>query len=255
MKKIALISLFVVLLFTVSCGKKNKKDNNAEATLTVTPSVTETATPTATPSPTEALGYFGDFSGIWYGERNGMIVSLQLNVDGSYTMQSPLSDEVLNSGRWTSSGPAVFLGGEGGDRLDLLGDSRLLWGSAGMTFSRNMPSVYEPAELADVVPLEFYAGYWKSAYISAAGVTAESSTMGDNTDIYIMDSRVALGGDLFHDAIVDMSFENGKLSWSADGVSITLGAQLDGLLRVTVTADSGGTVVVYLKPVGEDAGN
>ncbi len=268
MKKLWLVLLLCVLLTTVSCGKKNKK-NESDVTPTPSPTATEAVTPSPTPSPeptpTEAPVSLDAYYGAWYADRAGVTLTLQLNEDGSYTLSSAFSATPLGSGRWRLTAPYLYLGedgsdGEGsdkdgsekdGDRLEVLSETRLRWSAADVVFTREKTVVYAPAELEDSVALEFFAGYWKSSYVALNDSTVSASVAGDNTDIFIDGSRVALGGDLFHDAIVDMKFENGQLSWSGDGLSVTIGAQTDGLLRVTLTVNAGDgsqAIVLYLAP-------
>lgn len=258
MKKLWLVLLLCVLLTTVSCGKKNKK-NESDVTPTPSPTATEAVTPSPTPSPeptpTEAPVSLDAYYGAWYADRAGVTLTLQLNEDGSYTLSSALSATPLGNGRWRLAAPYLYLGEDGsekdGDRLEVLSETRLRWSAADVVFTREKTVVYAPAELEDSVALEFFAGYWKSSYVALNDATVSASVAGDNTDIFIDGSRVALGGDLFHDAIVDMKFENGQLSWSGDGLSVTIGAQTDGLLRVTLTVNAGDgsqAIVLYLAP-------
>ena len=49
---------------------------------------------------------------------------------------------------------------------------------------------------------------------------------------------VALGGPLFGDVGVEMTFENGALSYTQDALTVTLALQSDGLLRLMVNNTS-----------------
>ena len=252
MKKIRLLLvLSAVLLIAASCGKKTK--NETTPSPTAVPTIPEaTLTPTQEPTPTEVpekpeKAYYGE----WYAEREGVVWTLLLSEDGTYQIQSSVDKSPSDSGKWFFQDSGIALGDGTGDVLITASSEKLVWNATELAFTRKKPVVYEPAETVAEAPLTYFAGYWKSAYVDVDGMLLPAATVSDNSDIYIDGTRVALGGSLFRDAIVDMTFDNGRLTWTSEGVNIAIAAQLDGMLRATLTVQENGTttaVTVYLTP-------
>ncbi len=71
-----------------------------------------------------------------------------------------------------------------------------------------------------------------------------SSALDETTDVFVQGTRVALGGPIFGDVIVDMQLKDGALVYSAEGITVTLALQQDGLMRLT--ANAGQPMTLYL---------
>ncbi|MBR2834867.1 MAG: hypothetical protein IKE43_04025 [Coriobacteriales bacterium] len=122
----------------------------------------------------------------------------------------------------------------------------LVWTAADIVFYRTQPAAYIPAAADPSAPLDAFAGYWKSSYVSLSGTPVAASAMGDNTDIYIEGERVALGGELFGDVFVNFTFSEGTLSATVgDALSIEIVLQKDNYLRMTLTSPTG-EMTIYL---------
>ena len=194
------------------------------------------------PLPSEEETLYGE----WYAKQYGMILTLQLSEDGIYQMR--LAEEAPFDGTWQLKEGFIIFDGDEAQFLNVLSDS-LLWEEASLLFTREMPETYVPAPVRSDVDLSFFSGYWKSAYVDMGGYTAEAEAMDDNTDIFIEDNHVALGGDFFDDAITDFVFADGALTFTDENLSITLQIQEDSLLRLSI--DSGTeSVILYLEYKG-----
>lgn len=181
----------------------------------------------------------------WYGQTRGMNLVLTLNPDGSYVLS--LGEETSN-GAWTEDDGIVLDGNDAAPLYRVNGG--LMWSAMGLTLSGEAPAfdIYEPADVvAESATAELFNGYWKSAYIDADGTILSAYELNDKTDLYIEAPKAALGGPLFGDVGLEMTFAEGALIWTEGDVSIRLELQEDGLLRMTLTAPTT-SMTLYLLP-------
>lgn len=235
MKKIFLILLAVSLLMLSGCACSREKTQVPEEP------VYETV-------PESELPLDMRLPGDWYASHDGLVLTLSLADDGAYTLSIP--GQPLRNGKWTIEDSELVLSGEkNGTLLPVAGILR--WEAENLLFRREMPETYQPAEIyADAMSGDF-DGYWKSHYIAVGDGTMFASALGEKTDVYIEGTRVALGGPLFGDVIVDMELKDGTLVYTAEGVSVTLALQQDGFLRLVMDSDE--TVILYLLPAITDS--
>ncbi len=230
MKKIFLILLAVSLLMLSGCACSREKTQVPEEP------VYETA-------PESELPLDMRLPGDWYASHEGLVLTLSLADDGAYTLSIP--GQPVRNGKWTIEDSELVLSGEkNGTLLPVAGILR--WEAENLLFRREMPETYQPAEIyADAVSGDF-DGYWKSHYVAVGDGTMLASALGEKTDVYVEGTRVALGGPLFGDVIVDMELKEGKLVYTASGVSVTIALQEDGFMRLTMDANE--DVMLYLLP-------
>ena len=198
--------------------------------------------------------------GDWYALHQGAILLLHIAEDGAYTLSFPGSDLEESRGTWTVESNQLFLDGGETEPLLVLDDS-LLWESARMSFTREMPQTYVPAEeFYDLQPGDL-DGLWKCRFLGVGGLTVTAESMSDDTVLYIEGENVALAGSFFGNVPLVFAFEDGAMVASLGegdaAVALTLRLQQDGVLRLTletgeaVEADgpvSPQTVVFYLSP-------
>ena len=186
-----------------------------------------------------------DLAGEWYGLAGGLEMKLNLRPDGSYILLFAGEDK---GGVWQAENGAVLLdGGEGGCLPET--DEGLLWGSEVLSRERAGDGDYIPADvLTDGVAPDLFNGYWTSLYVVTDGVAVPSGELNDRTDLYIEDGKAVLGGDLFGDTVVDLSFADGALAFASDEVKLTLQIQEDGLMRLILSGAAEGDLVIYLLP-------
>ncbi len=182
--------------------------------------------------------------GDWYAGYQGLALTLTLAEDGSYAFRCPGQED--RTGVWALNDENLLcLDGEEDETL-LPAEDTLRWTSAGLIFTREAPEVYVPGEIrTDLQPGDL-DGYWKSHFLAVDGGTILASALDEKTDIYIEGTRVALGGPLFGDIIVEMEWKDAALTYEKEGVSVTLALQEDGLLRLAVGGED--PVTVYLLP-------
>ena len=235
MKKLLVILLAALLLLPAlaACGK-------TAAPAPEPPEEELVYDPLPTPEPPLAVRLLGD----WYADSQGLKLTLTLSEDGSYAFHFPGQED--RTGAWTLSDENLLcLDGEEGETLLPVEDT-LRWASADLLFTRQAPEVYVPGKLlTDLQPGDL-DGYWKSQFVAVGDGTILASALDEKTDIYIEGTRVALGGPLFGDIIVDMAMKDGALTYEKEGVSVSLALQQDGLLRLTVEGEA--PVTVYLLP-------
>ena len=196
---------------------------------------------------------------------------MALSSDGTYTLAQ---GGETKSGVWELKDGLIALDGEKEGSLIPLEDE-LYWLALELFLTSEEPEfdAYVPADvLSDGITAELFNGYWTSLYVDADGAILSAADLGDKTDVYVevpaakaedadegADAaettaapaepvpRVALGGPLFGDVTVDMSFADGALTWTADKVSVKLQLQADGLLRMTLKAPDS-DMTLYLTP-------
>lgn len=241
-KTLSLLIAFTLILALAACGQTAAPD---EPEATAAPAATTEPVQEPTQEPTQEPAAEN-----WYGQSRGMAVTLTLLSDGTYTMELAGETKV---GTWQEEGGEITLDANGEASFLRLGDT-LCWIGMGINLASEEPTygVYVPAELLTDVPAETFNGYWTSIYVDAEGNLLPASEVRDVTDIYIEAPRAALGGPLFGDVVVDMTFSDGTLSWAEGDVSVLFQLQEDGILRATLGAP-GGDMVLYLAPTYAEA--
>ena len=189
--------------------------------------------------PTLALaeGEEAALTGDWYGETNGLVLQLTLNTDGTYAAALVGSEQAAKTGAWALEDGFIYLDGALLPQINVLSDDVLKWTEMDVFLRREMPQVYAPAEPLPDAPLDLFAGYWRGQYVSFDGAMLfAQDALSEVVALYIEGQNVALGGDFFGNAIVEMAYSDGALSLSLDGQPLTLQLQQDGFLRLTLPA-------------------
>ena len=189
--------------------------------------------------PTLALaeGEEAALTGDWYGETSGLVLQLTLNADGTYAAALVGSEQAAKSGAWVLEDGFIYLDGALLPQINVLGDDVLKWTEMDVFLRRELPLVYAPAEPLADAPLDLFAGYWRGQYVGLDGAMLfAEDALGEVVALYIEGQNVALGGDFFGNAIVEMAYADGALSLSLDGQPLTLQLQQDGFLRLTLPA-------------------
>lgn len=235
MKKILVIALSALLLLAVGCTEqKSAKEPEYVSLPAVEAQEYE-------PLPASALPLDQRVLGDWFATRDGLAMTLALAEDGSYSLSVP--GEEPHQGTWALEGGRIVLDGDGASTLLPL-DDVLSWKSAGLVFRREAAATYAPAEIVAGAKEGDFDGYWKSHFVAVGEGTMLSSALGETTDVFVQGTRVALGGPIFGDVIVDMQLKDGALVYSAEGITVTLALQQDGLMRLT--ANAGQPMTLYL---------
>ena len=187
-----------------------------------------------------------ELTGKWYGMANSMTIILDLKADGNYEIQ--FAGE-RKEGSWTYEDGIVILDGEEGIELPLMGDA-LVWDDELLSREEDPDDRYIPADVltGDRVAQEDFNGYWISWYVIVNGEAVRSDELGDVTDIYVEDGKAALGGDIFGDVAVDMTYSDGALIFAAGEVTLTLQLQEDDFMRMILSGISEGDLIIYLLP-------
>ena len=186
-------------------------------------------------------------TGEWYGELNGLVLKLTLNADGTYTALIVTQPDDVKAGTWAYEDGFIHLDGSLLPDINVLSDDVLKWTAFDIFLRREAPETYAPAEPLPDAALELYAGCWKAQYVGVNGAILPSDAIGNDTVLYIEDSDLALTGGIFDETVLEATYADGGLSWSAEGLSITLALQQDGFLRLTLAADPE-TVTLYCLP-------
>ena len=224
---VAAVGLCVVGLG--ACGKRRDGDPK-DPTVTTAPTPTDTVTKISTPrkeigepEPTGAAMTDEEaVAGEWFATLQGLSCRLTLTADGTYAVDYPaVPSQEKTSGKWALEGDWVLLDDKEDDRL-AVGEKSLLWERLGVRFTREAADGFVAGAVRKDATLADFGGYWVSAVVMSGGVAVDAADAGEDTDLYIEDKQVLLGGEMFGDAICSFDFADGALVWS-DG-----GAQGDG---------------------------
>ena len=269
MKKLLAVMLSLALLLALAaCGEEPPAPAQADAPDAADPVPAPEAAPAEKPGegapaallePVEVpmleeplLSAEARVPGDWYALHQGAILLLHIAEDGAYTLSFPGADLEESRGTWTVESNQLFLDGREDEPLLVL-DESLLWESAGMVFTREMPQTYVPAEeFYDLQPGDL-DGLWKCRFLGLGGLTVSAETMSDDTLLYIEGENVALAGSFFGNVPLVFAYEDGAataaLGEGDAAVTLTLRLQQDGLLRLTLeSGDPANSVVFYLSP-------
>ena len=187
-----------------------------------------------------------DPAGDWYASVDGVPVTLSLGPDGGYSLVLPAVLGQPQAGTWVLDDGFVRL--DDGSALNLVNEGLLVWSENGLFFTRDAPALYAPADLLADAPLELCAGYWRCAFVDLGDAVVPAEAVDENTDLYIEDVRVALGGPRFGDIFWTFEFTNGALTADVNGQPVALALQQDGCLRLTIE-DAGEMKTLYLQHV------
>ena len=258
MKK--MISLILSLLLAVSliactgAEKTSEAETTSAAPATSTPA-TEAPTEEPTkehipPEPVETSAepeLLEPFYGVWYGDYEGMTIRLELREDLTYTMNYT-GDPEGRSGSFRQSEDRIWLEDDEGPTFTRA-NGLLYWSSLRIFLSREEIKGYEPGEVLMETAPEIFAGYWKSAYVEMDGAIWPARALGDETDLYIKDTKAALGGPIFGDVILDLTYENGSFLLKGDeDDTIRFDFQEDGYLRLSLLTSGEDPLIIYLAP-------
>jgi len=206
--------------------------------------------------PALALGEEGeapaDITGLWYTEVEGMVVELTLNADGTYAVAIPAQPGESITGAWAEKDGFLYFDGSDLPQINVLGTDVLKWIDYDAFLRREAPLIYAPADPLSDAPVELFTGYWRAQYVAVNGAVLFADTLGAPTEALIDGTNVALIGPLTGETVLETAYENGALTWAADGVSIALALQQDGFLRLTL-ATGQEAVTLYFTLVSAEA--
>ena len=194
-----------------------------EPTAEPTPEPTAEPTPEPTPEPTrpprpeepeyeplpeeELLPLELRVLGDWYAEANGLLLSLNLAGDGTYTLDGPDT----HTGVWALVNGDLCLDGEAEPTFTPIGQS-LRMENMGLFFDREQPLTYAPAEpLADAQTGSF-DGFWKAHFVAVGNGVMLAQALAEDAFVFIEGTNVALGGQRFGDVIRVFSPADGALT-------------------------------------------
>ncbi len=274
MKKLLVMLLALALLLALAaCGQENPapaETDEASGQEAAPESAADAAPPETTKTPGEGapaallepveyptleeplLPAEARVPGDWYALHQGAVLQLSLNEDRTYALSFLGADLEETRGTWTVRDNQLYLD-EGETEPFLVLDESLLWESARMRFTREIPETYVPSEdFYDLQPGDL-DGLWRCRYVTSGGLTVYAEALSDDTVLLIEGENVGLGGSFFGNVPLVFAYENGAmtavLGEGEVAVSMSLRLQQDGLLRLTLEPDGDAeTVVFYLTP-------
>ena len=201
--------------------------------------------------------------GDWYADFLGLTMKLTLD-EGAYKLEFPGTGKG-SSGAWEIKDGMLYLEGNDAPLLPL--DTALIWSAVSLTFLREQPVTYVPAEVYAGAQAELFNGFWRAHFtqvggardtskrpavrsVQAGGSVILSSAIGDDTALYIENGKAALAGQLFGRQIAEFSLKDGAPTAKVDSAKVTLQLQQDGILRLTYEKGSEAKVI-YLMPVSD----
>ena len=191
------------------------------------------------PLPAEYLPLSERVQGLWYADEAGLVITLALTEDG-FTLSVP--GEQPKTGKWEAKDGVIVLGGEEENPLTPLGDV-LLWDAMDLLFTREMPTVYIPADVIADAKEGSFDGFYKAQFVAVGEGTILAAAAEEDAYVYIEGTNVALGGTRFGNVIKVFVAGPGALTLAEDGLDVKLELQEDGFLRMTLP-----DAVIYLMP-------
>ena len=265
MKRILICLLAILLLASLAC--KTPEDSSAQAPETGTTQAPGTDTTTPAPEPTAAPGsdtvepdatmppppeepeyeplpaeylpLSERVQGLWYADEAGLVITLALTEEGC-TLSVP--GEQPKTGKWEAKDGVIVLGGDEENPVTPLGDV-LLWDAMDLLFTREMPTVYIPADVIADAKEGSFDGFYKAQFVAVGEGTILAAAAEEDAYVYIEGTNVALGGTRFGNVIKVFTTVPGALTLAEDGLDVKLELQEDGFLRMTLP-----DAVIYLMP-------
>ncbi len=186
--------------------------------------------PSMAEAPVEAETLMGD----WYARWNGLPLQLTFSEDGTYAMLVPGRPESSHQGQWTMNDGYVYLDNNQ-DVPFVFNGNVVLLDAMQLFFYREPVTGYTPSELITEAKLADLAGVWVVQYVMTDRGVLPAALMKEDTRIYIEESRAGFLGRRFGELILDCTFENGQMSCETEGIRISMGLQMDSMLRMTLT--------------------
>ncbi len=245
--------IFALLLWAAGCGAAQNSEESAAGSdgSEVSTSSGQDAAPESSaeesipekPEPLMAPAPGSELLGAWYCLHDGVPVCLDLREDGAYGLTIGGTE---TEGTWEIADGCVVLDGDTEGAMPVIGNERIMWSGAGEGFQREEVKAWEPAPvLTEGVETADFDGYWVSWYVESGGLRLPADVAGDNTEFLIDGGRVAMGGSLFGEIVLDFTFADGRLSYENSKAAVVIEVQADYTLRCTVTgADS--ELILYL---------
>ena len=118
-----------------------------------------------------AFAEAADVTGEWYGSLFGMVMTMTLNEDGTYTIE--MDGEEPDDGAWKLDGEELILDEDSDDGLVFAYDGESLYAEAEgieFLFTREPVEVFEAAPARTDAALEEFAGDWSCTLVSMMGM-------------------------------------------------------------------------------------
>lgn len=199
-----------------------------------------------------------DVTGTWYISMFGMNIVLELNADGTYTMDmSAMGAEEPETGSYAFDGANITMdpGGEAETVIPYDAETNT-FGAEGMTISREPVAAFEAAPAVAITDIAQIAGSWKADMVSAFGMTLPTAQADMSLTLNVEGDNVALNLDFLGEEKLELTGE------VKDGAVVCVVAATEytsesiytiNLLEDGTVAASfdmiGETVIFYLSPV------
>ena len=193
-----------------------------------------------------------DVTGTWYADVYGMVATLTVNEDGTYSME--IAGEAA-PGVWTLEGDTLYMdkGTEAEAALTVDAAAQTMdWD--GVIFGREAIEQWMPAAARADAAVEEFAGEWVAERVDAWGAVLPVADAGIEAKLNIDGSHVVLTIMFVEEEVVegDAAFADGVLTLTAENNGETLdyvvSALEDGMLSCTAQM-LGETVTFYLAKV------
>ncbi len=240
MKKIFLILLAALMLFTSACGAPG--GNNAAPD----PKPATPEEPEYEALPDEFKPLAERVCGEWYADASGLPVTLTLSGGGTYRLTA--ADGDTQSGTWKEKDGVLIMDSDEENPVLVFGDS-LRMDDKDLIFTREQAAFYVPAQPRKDAEEGSFDGYWKSHFAAAGRGTVLSEAVGDDTEIYIEGTKAATNGTLLGLAQYDCVIENGIMTFMSDKGAVKLEILQDGFLRLALEGDTPAVLFLTMMPL------
>ena len=256
MKQLLLILLAILMLFAAGCKSEPEANSSgSSAPESSAPESSEVSEPDPQRPPVpeeesyellpeEEKPLEERICGEWYADYAGLLISLKLSGDGSYTFDNP--GEETQKGKWKIMDGLLVLDNKADDALLPIGNV-LRWEEEDLLFTREKPELYAPAGVKTDAKQGDFDGYWKARFVAVGDGVILAHITGENAEIYIEGLKAALGGNRFGEIVRDLKAGTGALTLEENGVKVTLQLQEDDFLRMTVEGGENPAVIILAR--------
>ncbi len=184
--------------------------------------------------------------GDWFADFFGLEIRLILGEEGAYALFVPGSEPL--SGVWEVRDGLLIMDGDEDSPVLFLNDT-LRMEEPDLLFTRERPLVYTPAEPLLNASASAYDGFWKVQFVAVGEGTVLAAALGENTELYIEGTKLAVNGTLLGLRQFETAFADGALTFATDRGIVALQLLQDGFLRLTLFGEAPATLYLMAKPL------
>ena len=201
-----------------------------------------------------------DVTGEWYASYMGVVMTMNLNADGTGTMAIP-GQEQPEAASWTMEGDQITITVQDSPATGTVTADSIQMTQDGMelVFTREPVAPIQVAAVKAAASEDEFLGDWTCAYVEAQGMIVDMSSLGGMvmSDITVKDGAIefiAANEEDFMATMYNMmgltyKFEDGKLVLASSvqdaGISGVIETLEDGMIKMTMDTGTEDPMIVY----------